>query len=72
MADKSKKQAEVKTIEQLQTELEEKQNDILEAKTGLAAGELVNPRALRSLRKDIARLKTAIRVRELESTKEDK
>lgn len=66
MADKKTKQAEVvKTVEQLQTALREKQNDLLQAKTGLSAGELANPMVIRNNRRDIARLKTEIRAREL-------
>jgi large subunit ribosomal protein L29 len=70
MAEKKKTQ-EVKTIDQLREEVAAKQSDLLEARRGHAAGELANPRYLSSLRKDIARLNTAIREQEL-SAKEDK
>ena len=60
-----KKAEEVKTIEQLRTDLATKIADQLEAKRGHAAGELANPRALTVLRKEIARLHTAIRAAEL-------
>jgi len=67
MADKklTKKAEEVKTIEQLRTELATKQSDLLEARRGHALGELANPRVLTSTKKEIARLHTAIRAAEL-------
>lgn len=64
---KSVKAAVVKTINDLKKELAEKRNDLLQAKRSHAAGELVNPKALRSLRKEIARLLTQIN-----NTKESK
>ncbi|MCP9454064.1 MAG: 50S ribosomal protein L29 [Candidatus Nanosynbacter sp. P11B_S7_bin.28.1] len=66
-AKKSAKAAVVKTIDDLKKELAEKRNDLLQAKRSHAAGELVNPKALRSLRKEIARLLTQIN-----NTKESK
>jgi ribosomal protein L29 len=77
MADKKtttpvKKAQEVKTIEQLRDELAAKQADQIEAKRGLAAGELANPKVLTSTRKQIARLHGAIRALELASEKESK
>lgn len=66
-AKKSVKAAVVKTIDDLKKELAEKRNDLLQAKRSHAAGELVNPKALRSLRKEIARLLTQIN-----NTKESK
>lgn len=74
MADKktTKKATEVKTIEALKTELATKQADMLEARRGLAAGELANPRVITVTRKEIARLHTAIRQAELEAAKESK
>lgn len=72
MADKKVKKAEeVKTVEQLRSDLEAKQTELLEARKSHAAGELVNPRVITHTRKEIARLKTAIRVDEL-SEKENK
>ena len=47
---KTVKAAVVKTIDDLKKELAEKRNDLLQAKRSHAAGELVNPKALRSLR----------------------
>lgn len=67
----AKKADEVKTIEQLRADLTAKLQDQLEAKKSHAAGELVNPRVITSLRKDVARLRTAIRAAEL-SEKESK
>lgn len=76
MADKKTTKAvqakEVKTIEQLRTELATKQADLITAKRGHAAGELVNPRVLGTTRKEIARLHTAIRAAEIASAKESK
>ena len=45
--------------------LAELQNDLSDAKRSHKAGELVNPRRLGELRKEIARTKTAIRANEL-------
>ena len=63
-AKKTAKAAVVKTIDDLKKEVAEKRNDLLQAKRSHAAGELVNPKALRSLRKDIARLLTQINEKE--------
>lgn len=63
-AKKTVKAAVVKTVDDLKKELAEKRNDLLQAKRSHAAGELVNPKALRSLRKDIARLLTQINEKE--------
>lgn len=63
-AKKPKKAAVVKTVDDLKKELAEKRNDLLQAKRSHAAGELVNPKALRSLRKDIARLLTQLNEKE--------
>ena len=48
-AKKTAKAAVVKTVDDLKKELAEKRNDLLQAKRSHAAGELVNPKALRSL-----------------------
>ena len=61
---KTAKAAVVKTVDDLKKEIAEKRNDLLQAKRSHAAGELVNPKALRSLRKDIARLLTQINEKE--------
>ena len=66
-AKKTVKAAVIKTIDDLKKELAEKRNDLLQAKRSHAAGELANPKALRSLRKDIARQLTKIN-----NTKESK
>ena len=63
-AKKTAKAAVVKTVDDLKKELAEKRNDLLQAKRSHAAGELVNPKALRSLHKDIARLLTQINEKE--------
>ncbi len=65
-ATKSAKPAvEVKTLDQLKTDLTAKQADLLAAKRGHRAGELTNPRVITVTRKDIARLNTAIRAAQL-------
>ena len=61
---KTAKAVVVKTVDDLKKELAEKRNDLLQAKRSHAAGELVNPKALRSLRKDIARLLTQLNEKE--------
>lgn len=63
-AKKTTKAAVVKTVDDLKKEVAEKRHDLLQAKRSHAAGELVNPKALRSLRKDIARLLTQINEKE--------
>jgi ribosomal protein L29 len=63
---------EVKTIEQLRTELLAKQTDQIALKRGHAAGEVANPKVLTSTRKEIARLHGAIRALEIVSEKESK
>ena len=62
----------VKDLATLTKKLAEKQNDLIESKRSHAAGELVNPRVLTVTRREIARLKTAIRTHELTAAKENK
>lgn len=57
---KAKEAVEVKTIDMLLLELVAKQADLIEAKRGHKQGELVNTCIIRSTRKEIARLNTAI------------
>ncbi len=64
-ATKSKEAPVVKSLEDLKNDLATKQNDLLEARRGHRAGELVNPRVITVTRKEIARIKTAIRAEEL-------
>ena len=52
-----------------QDQLAEKQQDLLEAKRSHAGGELVNPKVLHTIRKEIARLHTKIREAELKESK---
>ncbi|RYF29441.1 MAG: 50S ribosomal protein L29 [Chloroflexi bacterium] len=66
------KAVEVKTLDELRTELAAKQADQIAAKRSHAARELVNPRVLTVTRKEIARLHTAIRAAELNAAKESK
>lgn len=63
------KASEVKTLEQLRADLAAKQNDLIEARRGHAAGELANPHVLTTTRKEIARILTTIRAAELKETK---
>lgn len=64
-AKKTAKKADVVlTVEELKKQLDQKRNDLLEVKRSHAAGELVNPKALRIYRKDIARLLTQIKEKE--------
>ena len=68
MADtkKTAKKAEVvKTIDELRAELATKQQDLNDSRRSHKAGELVNPRVLGQIRKEIARLHTAIHAAEL-------
>lgn len=62
---KAKKASEVKTPEDMRKELATKQQDLIDARRGLAAGELQNPRVITQTRKQIARLQTAIRAAEI-------
>ncbi len=48
----------------LESTLQTTQQDLLESRRSHAAGELVNPRVLRSYRKTIARIKTALAAKE--------
>jgi len=68
----TKKAPEIKTIADMNKDLAEKQKSFVEAKRGHKMGELANPRYLTVTRKEIARLKTAIRLAELVEAKENK
>ena len=61
----AKKADVVKTIDELCAELATKQQDLNDSRRSHKAGELVNPRVLGQIRKEIARLHTAIRAAEL-------
>lgn len=58
------------SVADLEKLLATKQQDQLEAKKSHKAGELINPRVITQNRKDIARIKTSIRAKQL--TKEEK
>lgn len=60
MTDKATKKAPAKAELSLVDQLAAKRAELLELRKSLAAGELVNPRAITSTRKDIARLLTQI------------
>jgi len=62
---------EVKDLATLRKNLTAKQQDLLDSRKSHRAGELVNPRVLGTIRKEIARLHTAIRAAE-QATKEIK
>ena len=67
----TKAASEIKTIDQLRSELVTKQTDLIESKRGNKMGELVNPCVIRQTRKTIARIHTAIRAAEI-TAKESK
>lgn len=60
----AKDTSKVDSLDDLQKRLKAKRDDLLQARRSNAAGELVNPRVLRSYRKDIARLLTQIKEKE--------
>jgi ribosomal protein L29 len=62
----------VRSLEDLQKDLLAKQQEMMETRRSHQNGELVNPLVLRTTRKEIARLHTAIRAAELTSAKESK
>ena len=62
----------VKSIGELRAELAAKRQELLDSCRSHKAGELVNPRALGQIRKEIARLLTAIRAQELAAEQENK
>ena len=62
----------VKSIDKLRAELAAKRQELLDSRRSHKAGELVNPRALGQIRKEIARLLTAIRAQELVAEQEKK
>ena len=66
------KTAEAKTVDQMRLDLIDKRNDLVGYKKGHRTGELTNPRVITITRKEIARLKTSIRLSELNETKENK
>lgn len=67
----TKKDAEVKTVEQLQEELTKLRAEHLEARKSHLQGELVNPHVLTVQRKNIARLLTALRHTQVTAAKEE-
>ncbi len=69
-ATKTPKEAvEVKSLADMQGALVTKRAEMMETRRSHRAGELVNPRAITHGRKEIARLKTAIRAHELKGDK---
>lgn len=48
------------SVADLDKQLQEKHKDLLDAKTSLLSGEMVNPRVLGATRKEIARIHTAL------------
>ena len=61
----------VTSLAQLRAELAAKRQELLDSCRSHKAGELVNPRALGQIRKEIARLLTAIRAQELAAEQEN-
>ena len=59
-ATKAKEAKTVLSLADLQKELQTKQADLLTTTQSHKAGELTNPRVLRTLRREIARINTAI------------
>lgn len=59
----------IKSLVDLKKDLQESHNNLLESRRGHRAGELTNPRVITTTRKEIARLKTAIRLEELKGDK---
>jgi ribosomal protein L29 len=59
-ATKAKEAKTVLSLADLEKELQAKQADLLTTTRPHKAGELTNPRALRALRREIARINTAI------------
>lgn len=57
---KTKEATTVKSLADLKIELDAKKADLLTTTQSHKAGELTNPRALRTLRREIARINTAI------------
>ena len=62
----------VKSIDKLRAELAAKRQELLDSRRSHKAGELVNPRVISQIRKEIARLNTAIRAQELAAEQEKK
>lgn len=59
--------AKVTSSDDLLKEIVTKQQDLVEAKRSLAAGDLLNPRVITTTRREIARLKTKARQLEIET-----
>ena len=62
----------VKSIDELRDKLTAKRQELPDTRRSHKAGELVNPRTLGQIRKEIARLLTAIRAQELAAEQENK
>ena len=58
-----------KTLAELETDLKAKKSELLNLRFQLAIGQLENTAALRECKKDIARVKTIMRQRELAEKK---
>lgn len=56
---------------ELENELSELKTELFKLRFSLATNGLDNPMRIREVRKDIARVKTVLRQRELEGSKED-
>ncbi|MEX0622201.1 MAG: 50S ribosomal protein L29 [Candidatus Woykebacteria bacterium] len=63
---KSETNLKEKSTEELIKTLSEKEKDLINMKMDLAKGKIKNVHAAREIRKDIARLKTFLKMKELE------
>lgn len=59
----------IKSIEELKAELIIKRSDLIDAQKGHKLGELTNPRIISKLRREIARIMTAIHLDEINQKK---
>ena len=59
------KELQAKTMAELDTDLKNKKSELFNLRFQLATGQLQNTAAIRECKKDIARVKTIIRQREL-------
>lgn len=61
-----------KSVSELQKVLLTKRQDLLDSRKSHKSGEMVNPRAITELKKDIARILTKLRHEEINSQKGEK
>ena len=61
------KELQIKTTDQLDTDLKNKKTELFNLRFQLATGQLQNTSAIQRVKRDIARMKTIIRQRELKA-----